>query len=88
MANSRSALKRVRQIRTRTEGNRAKKSRLKTFRKNAIAAIESGDEKAAQEAYNQFASAADRAAKTNLIHKNAASRLKSRMAARMKKASA
>ena len=42
-----------------------------------------GDSKAAQAAYNKFASAADKAAKSNAIHKNKASRLKSRIAAKM-----
>ena len=88
MANIKSAQKRVRQIETSTARNRVVKNRLKTTRKEALAAIEKGDAKGAQEAYNKFASAADRAAKKNIIKKNAADRLKGRMAARLNALSA
>lgn len=88
MANTKSAKKRVRQIETRTARNRVVKSRLKSRRKDALAAIEAGSVKEAQAAYDLFASAADRAAKKNIIEKNAASRLKSRMAARINALSA
>ncbi len=83
MANTKSALKRVRQTKTRTALNRALKTRVKTTRKSALAAIESGDKKAAQAAYDLFASAADKAAKGGALHKNTASRIKGRMAARV-----
>lgn len=88
MANTKSAKKRVRQIETSTARNRVVKSRLKSRRKDALAAIEAGSVKEAQAAYDQFASAADRAAKKHIIEKNAASRLKSRMAARINALSA
>ena len=88
MANTKSAKKRVRQIETRTARNRVVKSRLKERRKDALAAIEGGNVKDAQTAYDLFASAADRAAKKSIIEKNAASRLKSRMAARINALSA
>ena len=80
MANSRSALKRVRQTEKRTDRNRVLKSRVKSLRKDALAAITAGDAKSAQESYNQLASAADKAAKKGAFHKNTASRLKSRVA--------
>ena len=83
MANNASATKRIRQIKVRTERNRVLKSRIKTFRKNLLTAIEDGDKKAITEAYDKLASAADKAAKKNVIHKNAAGRLKSRMAKRI-----
>ncbi|MDF1851084.1 MAG: 30S ribosomal protein S20 [Verrucomicrobiales bacterium] len=83
MANSRSALKRVRQTKTRTLRNRALKTSLKSLRKDALAAVEAGDSKKAQESYNQFASAADKAAKKGALHKNTASRLKSRVATKV-----
>ncbi len=88
MANTKSAKKRVRQIETRTARNRVVKSRLKERRKDALAAIEAGNVKDAQAAYDLFASAADRAAKKSIIEKNAASRLKSRMAAKINALSA
>lgn len=84
MANTKSALKRVRQTKRRTSRNRARKAGVKTLRKSALTTIESGDAAASQAAYNQFASAADKAAKTGAMHKRTADRLKSRMAARLK----
>ena len=83
MANNASARKRIRQTKVRTERNRVLKSRLKTFRKQVLASIEEGDTTKIQESYNRYASAADSAVKKNVIHKNAAGRLKSRMAKRM-----
>jgi len=87
MANTRSAEKSIRQTRTRTRRNRVKKSRIRSLRKEALAALSSGDAAAAQKAYDKFASVADKAAKTKTLHKNTASRLKSRMAARLAAAS-
>lgn len=85
MANTRSAEKNIRKTRAHTVRNRATKSRIRTARKKVLAALESGDEKGAQALYNVFASAADKAAKTKVIHKNAASRLKSRIALKFAK---
>lgn len=86
MANTRSALKRVRKTKRETARNRALKVRVKALRKEVATAVESGNSKAAQEAYNKFASAADKAAKKGTLHKNTASRLKSRVAAMISKA--
>eukprot|EP00004_Rigifila_ramosa_P009153 TRINITY_DN20633_c0_g1_i1.p1 TRINITY_DN20633_c0_g1~~TRINITY_DN20633_c0_g1_i1.p1 ORF type:complete len:103 (+),score=26.43 TRINITY_DN20633_c0_g1_i1:48-311(+) len=80
MANTKSALKRSRQTIARTERNNSQKSRLKTLRKKALAAIATGDKAAASKALDVLASAADRAAKTNLIHPNKAANLKSKAA--------
>jgi small subunit ribosomal protein S20 len=88
MANTKSALKRVRQTKVRTAQNRAVKANVKIARKAALTAITSGDMTAAQAAYNQFASAADKAAKSGTIHKRTADRLKGRMAAKLKPAAA
>ena len=83
MANSRSALKRVRKTRRETLRNQAVKSRVKTFRKKVLAAVEEGDSKAARSALNEFASAADKAGRKNVIHKNAANRQKSALTKRV-----
>ena len=80
MANTKSALKRSRQTIVRTERNNSQKSRLKTIRKKALAAIATGDKVAASNALSMLASAADKAAKTNLIHPNKAANLKSKAA--------
>lgn len=84
MANSRSALKRVRQTQTRTQRNKVIKSRMKACRKATVAAIEQGKKKDAEKCLSQLASAADRAARHNIIHRNAAARLKSSLTARIK----
>jgi small subunit ribosomal protein S20 len=80
MANHKSAIKRNRQTATRTERNRAEKSRMKTVRKKALAAIGSGDKELATKAASEFSSVVDKAAKRNLIHPNKAANLKSKTA--------
>ncbi|MEY4483720.1 MAG: hypothetical protein RL693_1172 [Verrucomicrobiota bacterium] len=85
MANIRSSKKDIRRTEKRTALNQAKKSRIRTLRKKVLTAVTSGDASAAQAAYNEFASAADKAAKTTTLHKNTASRLKSRVAAQIAK---
>lgn len=86
MANTRSAEKNIRKTKARTLRNQAGKSRVRTFRKRVAAAIEKGDLKLAEQELSKFASVADKASKTKLLHKNAANRLKSRMALKLKKA--
>lgn len=81
MANTKSAKKRDRQRLVRTARNRSIKSRVRTARKAALAAIESGDAQAIAEKLAVFSSVADKAANKNVIHKNAASRFKARLAA-------
>lgn len=80
MANHKSSIKRARQTIVRTERNRAIKSRVKTLRKKALAAIAAGDQSAAAPAISAFASAVDKAAKTRVIHPNQAANLKSKTA--------
>ena len=67
MANTKSALKRIRQTATRTARNRAVTSKLKTLRKKVAAAVETSDKEAAAAAYNTFSSAVDKAAKVGTI---------------------
>jgi len=80
MANHKSALKRVRQTKRRTERNRQRKTVIKQLRKETLGAIESGDAQAAGERASKFASAVDKAAKKGLIHKNKAANLKRKAA--------
>lgn len=80
MANHKSSIKRNRQTVVRTERNRAEKSRMKTIRKKAIAAIGAGDKDTAAKAASEFSSVVDKAAKRNLIHPNKAANLKSKTA--------
>ncbi len=80
MANTKSALKRVRQTEVRTERNRADKTRMKTLRKKTLSAVAAGDAPTAASAASTYASALDKAAKRNLIHPNKAANLKSKTA--------
>ena len=80
MANTKSALKRVRQTEVRTERNRAEKTRMKTLRRKTLAAVAAGDTAVAASAASTFASAVDKAAKRNLIHPNKAANLKRKTA--------
>lgn len=78
MANTKSALKRVRQTATRTARNKSLTSRMKTLRKKAIESADAGDKEAAQKAFSEFTSTVDKCAKKNIIHKNKAANLKSK----------
>jgi len=84
MANTRSAEKNIRKTKARTLRNQATKSRVRTIRKRVLAAIDKGDVKAAETELSAFSSAADKAAKTRVLHKNTANRLKSRLALKIK----
>jgi small subunit ribosomal protein S20 len=88
MANTKSAEKRARQTKTRTLRNKILKTRVKNARKDALAAIASGDANLISAKMAQFASTADKAAKSGVIHKNTASRLKGRVALASNKAAA
>jgi small subunit ribosomal protein S20 len=83
MANIKSQIKRNRQNQARYQRNKAVRSRLKTFTKKFLAAVESGDREAAEEAYRTAARAYDKAASKGVVHKNNAANKKSRMAKRL-----
>jgi len=78
MANNKSAEKSVRQIKTRTDRNRAVKSRIKTLQKKAVEAAAEGKNDEALKTFQQFSSAVDKATKNNIFQKNKAANLKSR----------
>jgi len=83
LANTASAIKRVRQETRRRARNRAVKSRMRTFVKRADQAIAQGDPGVAAEAVRTAISEIDRAASKGVIHKNNASRRKSRLMLRL-----
>jgi small subunit ribosomal protein S20 len=83
MANHFSALKRARQTTTRTARNRANTSQLRTALRKFREALQSGKSADAKTAFSGTVSMIDKAAKNGLIHKNAASRYKSRLNARL-----
>ena len=84
MANHVSALKRARQTETRTAVNRSSRSRFRSSLRDLREAIQNGDAKAAAEQYRVTVSAIDKSVQKGVIHKNTASRYKSRLNARVK----
>ena len=80
MANIRSSKKDIRRTEKRTLANKGVKSRVRTLRKKVLTAIEAGDAAAATASLSEFSSAADKAAKTKVIHANTSARYKSRLA--------
>ncbi len=79
MANIKSAKKRILVIETKTERNKAAKSKVKTFVKKVYAAIEAGDKAAADEALKAAISEISKAASKGIYHKSTASRKISRL---------
>ena len=80
MANIKSAKKRIKVIATKTERNKAIRSRVKTYIKKVEAAIASGDKEAAKAALIAATSVIDTATSKGIYHKNTSSRKVSRMA--------
>ena len=83
MANSKSALKRVRQNEKRSARHRKVRSAIRTYTNRFEAALESGDEAEAREAYQEIVSVLDRAAQKGVIPRKRADRKKGRMAKRL-----
>ncbi len=84
MANHVSSLKRARQTETKTAVNRSNRSKLRGTLRALREAIGKGDAKAATEQYRMTASALDKSVQKGILHKNTASRYKSRLNARVK----
>ncbi|MEF2070175.1 30S ribosomal protein S20 [Consotaella aegiceratis] len=84
MANTPSAKKATRKIARRTEINKNRRSRVRTFLRKVEEAIASGDQEAAQGAFRAAEPELMRAASKGIFHKNTASRKVSRLAARVK----
>jgi small subunit ribosomal protein S20 len=84
MANHVSALKRVRQTETRTEVNRANRTRVRSSLRALREALVKGDVKAAQEQFRTTVSLLDKSVQKGVLHDNTASRYKSRLNARLK----
>jgi small subunit ribosomal protein S20 len=84
MAHHQSAKKRIRQTETRTEVNRARVSRIRTYVKNVELAIASGDAAAAKAAFLAAEPELIRGVQAGVLHKNTACRKVSRLAHRVK----
>ena len=83
MANTTSAKKATRKIERRTEVNKARRSRMRTFLRKVEEAIASGDKSAAAEALKAAQPEIMRASQKGVVHKNTASRKVSRLAHRV-----
>ena len=84
MANSAQAKKRGRQIERRTEVNKARRSRIRTYLKKVDEALESGEKKLASEALKNAQPELMRGVSKGVIHKNTAARKMSRLSSRVK----
>jgi small subunit ribosomal protein S20 len=84
MANTISALKRVRAEKRRTDVNRARKTRLRHQVRTLRRLLEKKDAAGAQAELPKTFSVIDRAAKWGIIKKNTAARYKSRLAVRVR----
>ena len=84
MAHHASAKKRIRQTERRTEVNRSRVSRIRTFVKKVELAITGGDKAAAAEAMKAAEPELMKGVQAGVLHKNTASRKVSRLAARVK----
>lgn len=84
MANTAQAKKRARQAEKSRLRNAGQRSNLRTFIKKVLAAVESGDKELAKTAYTTAVPVIDTAVTKGLIHKNKASRSKSRLNSRVR----
>ena len=84
MANHVSSLKRARQTVAKTVVNRSNKSKLRGALRAMREALVQGDVKVAGEQYRVTTSILDKSVQKGVLHKNTASRYKSRLNARVK----
>jgi small subunit ribosomal protein S20 len=84
VANIKSAIKRARQNVKLRQHNASARSMYRTYIKNVLKAVEAGEKEAALAAYTKAQPIIDKATSKGLIHKNKASRIKSRLVARLK----
>ncbi len=85
VANIKSAKKRIKVTEAKTLRNKMVKSSLKTAIKKYETALVSGNKEEAQAALNSATRSIDMAASKGIVHKNVASRKKSRLTVRLNK---
>jgi small subunit ribosomal protein S20 len=85
MANNPGAKKAIRKIERRTEVNRSRRSRVRTFLRRFEDALKGGDAATAKTAFVEVQSELMRAVSKGVVHKNTGSRKVSRLAAQLKK---
>ena len=88
MANNPGAKKAIRKIARRTEVNKARRSRVRTYLRRFEEALAGGDAQLANAAFVEAQSELMRAVSKGVVHKNTGSRKVSRLAARLKKSQA
>ena len=86
MANTQSAIKRIRSAERRRRINQIHRSRARTYVKKTRQLLASGEYEAAEAMANEAASALDKAAQKGVIHKNKAARSKSRLVKELSRA--
>ena len=88
MANNAGARKAIRKIEARTEVNKARRSRVRTYLRKFQEALAAGDAAVAKAAFVEAQSELMRAVSKGVVHKNTGSRKVSRLAAQLKKMAA
>jgi small subunit ribosomal protein S20 len=83
MANTKSAKKAARQTVRRTNANKGRRSRARSYARKVEEAIEAGDKKAAAAALKEAEPVLARTAQKGLVHRKTASRKVSRLAKRV-----
>ena len=83
MANTKSAKKAARQTVRRTNANKGRRSRARSYARKVEEAIEAGDKKAAAAALKEAEPVLARTAQKGLMHRKTASRKVSRLAKRV-----
>jgi len=83
MANTKSAKKAARQTVRRTNANKGRRSRARSYARKVEEAIEAGDKKAAVAALKEAEPVLARTAQKGLVHRKSASRMVSRLAKRV-----
>jgi len=84
MAHHSSAKKRIRQIARRTDANRARMSRIRTFVRKVEEAIASGNKETATAALRDVQPELMRGNKVGLLHRNTVARRMARLSRRIK----
>jgi small subunit ribosomal protein S20 len=79
MPNTQSAKKRLRQNEVRRLRNRSVKSTIRTLIRKVQTAVDANDVETAEQEYRLAAKQLDRAGQRNIIHRNRAARIKSRL---------
>ncbi len=88
MANTPSSRKAVRKIAARTEVNKSRRTRVRSFVRKFDDAVAAGNKAAAEVAFKTVEPELMRAVTKGVLHKNAASRKVSRLAKKLKSLSA